>query len=99
MWEKKVRHDDQKNGEALLTATFPIANTPEVPTLPTTADREKSKILGRHMTEISASQPDSRTALGHSVVINGDLSGNEDLLIEGEFEGNIRVEEHCLTVG
>jgi cytoskeletal protein CcmA (bactofilin family) len=33
------------------------------------------------------------------VVLRGELSANEDLLIEGQFEGTIALEDHCLTVG
>lgn len=40
-----------------------------------------------------------QTLLGRTTVVRGQLSGNEDLLIEGQFEGTIALEEHCLTVG
>lgn len=44
--------------------------------------------------------PDSnRTQLGRSMVVKGDLSGNEDLLIAGQFEGTVNVQGHCLTIG
>jgi len=39
------------------------------------------------------------TLLGRSLVVRGELSGNEDLLIEGQFEGTVNVQDHCLTVG
>lgn len=39
------------------------------------------------------------TLLGGSVVFKGDLSGNEDLVIAGQFEGTIKVQDHSLTVG
>jgi len=41
----------------------------------------------------------SHTLLGRTVVAQGQLSANEDLLIEGQFQGNITLEDHCLTVG
>ena len=40
-----------------------------------------------------------RTFLGRSVVAQGQLTSGEDLLIEGQFEGTINLEDHCLTVG
>jgi cytoskeletal protein CcmA (bactofilin family) len=40
-----------------------------------------------------------RTLLGRTVVAQGQLSANEDLLIEGQFQGNITLDDHCLTVG
>ena len=39
------------------------------------------------------------TVLGRSVVLRGELSGSEDLLIEGQFDGTISLKDHCLTVG
>ena len=39
------------------------------------------------------------TLLGRTVVVQGQLSAGEDLLIEGQFEGNINLDDHCLTVG
>jgi cytoskeletal protein CcmA (bactofilin family) len=39
------------------------------------------------------------TAIGKSVVIRGDLSGNEDLYMDGEIEGTITLPESRLTVG
>jgi cytoskeletal protein CcmA (bactofilin family) len=31
--------------------------------------------------------------------MKGELSAAEDLLIEGQFEGTINLQEHCLTIG
>jgi cytoskeletal protein CcmA (bactofilin family) len=31
--------------------------------------------------------------------MRGELSGSEDLLIDGQFEGTIRLQDHTLTVG
>lgn len=38
-------------------------------------------------------------ALGSSVFIKGEISGAEDLTIEGEVEGKIDLPNHTLTVG
>jgi cytoskeletal protein CcmA (bactofilin family) len=45
---------------------------------------------------VSGSQ---HTFLGRTVLAQGQISAGEDLLIEGHFEGNISLEDHCLTVG
>src|SRR5881409_86715 len=37
--------------------------------------------------------------IGKSIVIRGELSGNEDLTIEGTVEGKIELKDHNLTVG
>ncbi len=36
--------------------------------------------------------------LGRSLAVRGELSGNQDLLIEGQFDGTINVQDRCLTV-
>jgi cytoskeletal protein CcmA (bactofilin family) len=37
--------------------------------------------------------------LGRSVVVKGELSGSEDLTIDGRVEGVINLAEHALTIG
>jgi cytoskeletal protein CcmA (bactofilin family) len=40
-----------------------------------------------------------KTIIGEQIVIEGDISGNGDLVIEGQVKGRIQVEAHHLTVG
>jgi cytoskeletal protein CcmA (bactofilin family) len=37
--------------------------------------------------------------IGKSVVIRGELTGNEDLYLDGEIEGNIDLRDHKLVIG
>lgn len=37
--------------------------------------------------------------IGKSVVIKGELTGSEDLTIEGQVEGTIKLPDHVLTIG
>jgi cytoskeletal protein CcmA (bactofilin family) len=37
--------------------------------------------------------------IGKSVVIKGELSGSEDLIIEGQVDGKIELRENVLTIG
>lgn len=37
--------------------------------------------------------------IGKSIVIKGELSGSEDLTIEGHVEGTIQLRDHVLTIG
>lgn len=37
--------------------------------------------------------------IGKSVLIKGELSGSEDLYLDGEVEGNIELRDHSITVG
>jgi cytoskeletal protein CcmA (bactofilin family) len=39
------------------------------------------------------------TVIGKSVTIRGDLSGKEDLYMDGDIEGTITLQESSLTVG
>lgn len=41
----------------------------------------------------------ARTQFGRSLAVKGDVSGTEDLMIFGQFEGSIKMEGHCLTIG
>lgn len=38
-------------------------------------------------------------ALGPSIIVKGDITGDEDLLIEGQVEGQIQLRQHNVTVG
>jgi len=37
--------------------------------------------------------------IGSTLLIKGDLSGDEDLLIEGRVEGKIELTKHAVTIG
>ena len=37
--------------------------------------------------------------IGESIVIKGELSGDEDVVIEGQLEGTINLNQNVLTVG
>ena len=37
--------------------------------------------------------------IGKSVVLRGELTGNEDLYLDGEVEGNINLRDHKLVIG
>ena len=39
------------------------------------------------------------TVIGKSVIIRGELSGNEDLFIDGDVEGTVTLQESSLTIG
>lgn len=41
----------------------------------------------------------SSTTIGPSIRLKGEVTGEEDLVIQGEVEGNIQLKEHNLTVG
>lgn len=41
----------------------------------------------------------SRAAIGRSIFIRGEVTGEEDLVIQGRVEGTIRLDNHKVTVG
>ena len=44
-------------------------------------------------------QESSKVNIGKSVIIKGELSGSEDLTIEGQVEGKIELRQNVLTIG
>jgi cytoskeletal protein CcmA (bactofilin family) len=51
------------------------------------------------MRVVSSSLDRNGVDLGKSVVIKGELSGSEDLTLEGQMEGKISLPDHTLTIG
>ena len=49
--------------------------------------------------ETARQQERDMVNIGKSVIIKGELSGSEDLTIEGQVEGKIELKEHVLTIG
>ncbi len=46
------------------------------------------------------SQPTGeRATIGRSIAIKGDVTGDEDLLIQGRVDGSIDLKQHAITVG
>lgn len=43
--------------------------------------------------------PESSTVIGKSVVVRGDISGKEDLFLDGDIQGSINLQENRLTLG
>ncbi len=84
-WEKKTRPEVSLNVEPAAPLPPPRKETP----------------MNETTAKVPSTTPTSQhqTVLGQTVVLRGELSANEDLLIEGQFEGTISLEEHCLTVG
>jgi cytoskeletal protein CcmA (bactofilin family) len=99
IWEKKARQNEPKNSEPISTPSAALGEAPATPALPEPSKLENP--MAETTQKVTTSLPPSQgqTTVGRSVNLKGELSGNEDLLIEGQFEGNINVQDHCLTVG
>jgi len=86
-WEKK------NQPEAEPTILRPVEALPE----PQEVETVMSEPTPKATHPSPAASP--HTIMGRTVVIQGQLSAGEDLLIDGKFEGNINLDDHCLTVG
>lgn len=80
-----------KRDESVKPAT-PPAPAPAAPAapaaaMPPTGERRTNQMQGEHVN------------IGKSVIIKGELSGSEDLTIEGHVEGRIELKENVLTIG
>jgi cytoskeletal protein CcmA (bactofilin family) len=85
-WEKKTRPHTAQEPRPGSAATAP-------PKL----EDQLSELTPRDLDMPSANQ--NQTILGQSIALHGDMSGKEDLLIEGQLEGTISLPDHCVTVG
>lgn len=67
---------------------------------PAAARPSAGNVVGDRPPE-AAGRPESRDTwnVGKSVVVTGELSGNENVFIEGQVEGKIELRNHVLTVG
>jgi cytoskeletal protein CcmA (bactofilin family) len=86
MWrEKKTRPEVAPNVEPVAPPPPPYMETP----------------MNETTSKVASTTPASQrhTVLGQGVTLKGELSASEDLLIEGQFEGTLSLEDHCLTVG
>src|SRR5215472_5333845 len=87
LWEKKPRSTptgDTEVPQGLSVTSADLEGTPaplEIPRL----EEPRSDNPQRTITPTSGSR--MQTVLGQGVLVKGDLSGKEDLLIEGECEG------------
>ena len=86
-WEKKTRPGDEP----------PSTRPDEVATAPPEEERPMSEPTPKYANATTAGG--QRTLLGRSVVAQGQITADEDLLIEGQFDGTIFLNDHCLTIG
>ncbi len=72
------------------------------PTRPTTADSSPAQAPAATRPPAPsrpAASGAERAVIGPSISITGEVSGDEDLLIEGRIEGTVALEQHAVTVG
>ena len=74
-------------------------NQPTVPDFSQTTKVETSMPESIRRDTSVSSPGQVQAIIGRSIVLKGELSADEDLVIEGQFEGTVNLQDHCLTVG
>jgi cytoskeletal protein CcmA (bactofilin family) len=69
------------------------------PPQPTVASPSSTPQPAAGRTDASRQQERDMVNIGKSVVIKGELSGSEDLTIEGQVDGKIELKQNVLTIG
>lgn len=88
-WEKKTETPGGKKQERQPASPMTHVATPQWETPMTDATLKPSPSLA---------STNHASCLGGSLVLRGELSGKDDLVIEGQVEGPINLQEHCLTI-
>jgi cytoskeletal protein CcmA (bactofilin family) len=91
MW--KARPEDNKPANMNFPQPSQLASAPAAVATPSTPTphKESPKASDSYRTEVGH--------IGKSVLIRGELSGSEDLYLDGEIEGNVDLRDHSLIIG
>lgn len=84
MWKKDETPMPSAAPEAERTPPPPVS-----PTAPTPAPASAAATSARP----------ERATIGRSITIRGDVTGDEDLLIQGRVDGSIDLKNHAVTIG
>lgn len=84
MWK---RDESVKPAQPAAPAPAPAAPATPAMSMPAASIDRRTQPMGENVN------------IGKSVVIKGELSGSEDLTIEGNVEGRIELKENILTIG
>lgn len=74
-------------------------NNPTPSASPATPERPSWEHRPASTTPTSPAVSRREGIIGKSICIRGELTGNEDLTVDGKVEGKIDLEEHNLTIG
>src|ERR1700757_1520209 len=69
------------------------------PSQPAPTTSTAAPVAGAASKDLHRPAVDDVGHIGKSVVIRGELTGNEDLYLDGEVEGNINLRDHKLVIG
>jgi len=86
MWKSSRREDE------VTPTNQPSPTTPAPATTPSASLRPSEPVR-------SDARSSEIATIGKSVVVKGELSGSEDLVVDGEVEGSIALRGQSLTIG
>ncbi len=72
-----------------------LANQPPRTPAPNPAQAPRSEPMGRS----TVASGGDRATIGRSITIRGDVTGDEDLVVQGRVEGTVDLKQHSVTVG
>lgn len=87
-WEKKTQPTSVRVAQPTV-----LPAKPDKPRMEASMPEPAPKLVS------TMSHEPARTILGPSVTLRGELASDEDLVIEGKFDGSLHLSDHCLTVG
>jgi cytoskeletal protein CcmA (bactofilin family) len=87
MWKSNKKEDERLTPAPAVTSALPVA--------PIAASN--ARVIYSRL-EVPPKMADI-AHIGKSVIIRGELSGSEDLFLDGEVEGSIELKSHSLTIG
>ena len=88
MWKRKEdEYTPTPEPNPMGSPSMPVASAPPRPAEPVIRSSEPL----RNSSDVAT--------IGKSVVVKGELSGSEDLIVDGEVEGSISLKGQTLTVG
>jgi len=67
--------------------------------VPDRAPAPRPETAARTERSTTTASAGERATIGRSITIRGDVTGDEDLLIQGRVEGSVDLEQHAVTVG
>jgi cytoskeletal protein CcmA (bactofilin family) len=76
-------------------AVLPDSSEPPAPAQPSAATSMRHPVVGA----ATARDGQAVVSIGKSIVMKGELSGSEDLAVEGTVEGTIELRDNVLTIG
>ena len=99
MWKQREEPPKPTSVPAASPAPAPSVSVPSSSLVAQTPSYSSTSSGGEQTQKESQSMHEEKASIGKSIVINGELSGSEDLTVEGRVDGKIELRDHVLTVG